>query len=151
MSANHSAIFLHLVFSTKNRTPFLKDPLLRNEMHAYLGGTSKNLGCPAVIIGGVEDHVHILARLGDTITKSDWVKELKRSSSIWVKQRDPSLHDFYWQSGSGVFSISCTHLNAVKAYISNQEEHHHRVSFKQEYLRLLDLYGIEYDEKYLWD
>lgn len=89
MPQSLSCVSLHLVFSTKNRQPFLRDPILRQEMHAYLGRTSKTLECPPLIVGGVEDHVHLLGRMSRTITQADWVKELKRVSSIWIKQRDP--------------------------------------------------------------
>jgi len=87
-------VTVHLVFSTKDRKPFLQDHSLREEMHYQLGGTSKTLDCPPLIVGGVEDHVHLLARMTRTITISNWVKELKRVTSIWIKQRDPALSDF---------------------------------------------------------
>src|SRR6516162_7252524 len=101
-----SVVYLHLVFSTKDRQPFLRDPGIRAEMHKWLGSASGQLQCPSVIVGGVEDHVHILSRLGRTITQADWVKELKRTSSLWIKQRDPRLSEFTWQAGYGVFSVS---------------------------------------------
>jgi REP element-mobilizing transposase RayT len=89
-----SNIIVHIVYSTKHRKPFLLDESVRDEMHRQLGGTSKTLECPPLIVGGVEDHVHILARQARTITVADWVKELKRVTSLWVKERDPKLHDF---------------------------------------------------------
>jgi putative transposase len=94
MPQSLSVVYLHLVFSTKDRRPFLRDPIIRGEMHAWLGSASGQLGCPSVLVGGVEDHVHVLARLGRTISQADWVKELKRTSSIWIKERDPQSHDF---------------------------------------------------------
>ncbi len=86
-------------FSTKGREPWLQDPVLRGECHAFLGGVSKQLDCPSVIVGGVEDHVHLLARFGRGVTQSDWVKELKRVSNRWIKERDGRLAGFAWQGG----------------------------------------------------
>ncbi len=151
MPQSLSAVYLHLVFSTKDRHPFLRDPTLRAEIHAYLGGISKQLDCPPIIIGGVEDHVHILARHARTITQADWVKELKRASSLWIKQRDPSLRDFGWQSGYGIFSVSASNLETVEHYIANQEEHHKKTTFQDEYRAFLKRHAIPWDEKYVWD
>ena len=151
MPQSLSAVYLHLVFSTKDRHPFLRDPALRAETHAYLGGVSKQLDCAPVIIGGVDDHVHILASHARTITQADWVKELKRVSSLWIKQRDPSLRDFAWQSGYGIFSVSASNIEAVERYIANQEEHHRKTTFQDEYRAFLKRHGIAWDEKYVWD
>ncbi len=151
MSQSHSAVYLHLVFSTKDRHPFLRDSTLRAETHAFLGGVSKKLDCLPIIIGGVDDHVHILACHARTITQADWVKELKRASSLWIKERDPSLRDFAWQSGYGIFSVSHSNLETVEHYIANQEEHHKKTSFQDEYRSFLKRHGIPWDEKYVWD
>ena len=106
MSRSDSAVHVHLVFATLERRPFLSDAVIRAEMHAFLGGTSNTLKCQSMIVGGVEDHVHILATQGKTVSLSYWVQELKRASSIWVKQRDPKLSQFAWQSGYGAHSVS---------------------------------------------
>ena len=151
MPQSLSAVYLHLVFSTKDRHPFLRDSILRSEIHAYLGGISKQLDCPPIVIGGVEDHVHILARHGRTITQADWVKELKRVSSQWIKDHDSSLRDFSWQSGYGVFSVSASNLETVERYIANQEEHHKKTTFQDEYRAFLKRHSIPWDEKYVWD
>ncbi len=151
MSQSLSQIYLHVVFSTKNRVRFLQDRSLRGNMHAYLAGTCRNLESPSIIVGGVEDHVHILCRLSKTLCVSDSVRELKRESSKWLKEQSPDLADFYWQSGYGAFSISPGHVEALTAYIRNQEEHHKKESFQDEFRRLLRLYGIEFDERYVWD
>jgi REP element-mobilizing transposase RayT len=151
MARSYSAMFVHLVFSTKGRRPFLEDPDLRVEMHSFLGGVSKNLGCQPLIVGGVEDHVHILANLGKSTSQSDWVKELKRQSSIWAKQRDPNLREFAWQGGCGVFSVSVEGLPAARNYITNQEEHHKNVSFQEEFIALLKEHGMEWDPRDLLD
>ena len=146
-----SAVYLHLVFSIKERRPFLKDQILRSECHAYLGGISKKLDCPVILVGGVEDHVHILARESRSIAQADWVKELKRASSLWIKERDPAAKEFAWQAGYGVFSVSFSHLEKVTEYIARQEEHHRVRSFQDELRAMLAKHRIEWDEKYLWD
>jgi len=151
MAQSLSAVYLHLVFSTKNRYPFLRDAVIRNEMHAYLGGITKTLGCPPLIVGGVEDHVHLLCRMARGITQSDWVKEIKRVSSIWIKHRDPASAGFAWQAGYGVFSVSAWMLERTREYIVNQEPHHHQQTFQDEYRALLGKHGIEWDEHFVWD
>jgi REP element-mobilizing transposase RayT len=151
MPQSLSAVYLHLVFSTKERRPFLKDQVLRSECHAYLGGISKKLECPVILAGGVEDHVHLLARQSRSIAQADWVKELKRASSLWIKERDPAAKEFAWQAGYGVFSVSFSHLEKVTEYIARQEEHHRVRSFQDELRAMLAKHRIEWDEKYLWD
>ncbi len=157
MSQSLSVVYLHAVFSTKDRRPFLADPELRREFHAYLGGISGRLDCPPVIVGGVEDHVHILARMGREMTQSGWVKELKRVSAVWIKSRDAAdvagagISDFAWQAGYGLFSVSVSNLPAVREYIATQEEHHRKVSFRDEYEALLRKHGAEFDPEHLWD
>jgi putative transposase len=151
MPQSLAQIYLHIVFSTKGRRPFLADQGLRGEMHKYLGGACNNLHCPVLRVGGVADHVHILCRLGRTISVADFVKELKRDSSQWAKAQGPDLADFYWQSGYGVFSVSPGHVDALRDYIANQEQHHRTESFQDELRRLLTKYGLEWDERYVWD
>ena len=151
MPQSLSVVYLHLVFSTKERRPLLADPVIRAEMHAWLGGVSRKLGCPSILVGGVEDHVHILARFCRTITQADWVKELKRTSSIWIKERDPQSRDFAWQAGYGVFSVSASDLDGVRNYIARQEEHHGKRDFQDEFRTMLESHGEEWDERYVWD
>jgi putative transposase len=107
MPQSLAQIYLHIVFSTKHRTPFLIDRDLRNRAHAYLGGTCRNLDSPALKSGGVEDHVHILCRLSKTLSVSDLVRELKRDSSQRIKEMSADLAGFYWQAGYGAFSKAC--------------------------------------------
>jgi REP element-mobilizing transposase RayT len=150
MPQSLSAVYLHLVFSTKDREPWLREPSLRAEMHAFLGAVSKQLDCPPVIVGGVEDHVHLLARFGRGMAQAEWVKELKRVSSRWIKERDRQMEDFSWQGGYGVFSVSPSALGAVVRYISGQEEHHRKVSFQDEFRAFLRKHRVEWDERYVW-
>jgi REP element-mobilizing transposase RayT len=150
MPQSLSAVYLHAVFSTKDRRPFLSDRELRLSLHGYLGEISKRLECAPLRVGGVEDHVHILARLGRTVTQADLIKELKRASTLWLKSQ-PSLSDFSWQGGYGCFSVSVSNLETVTAYIDNQEEHHKKLTFQDELRALLRKHGEAWDEKYLWD
>jgi REP element-mobilizing transposase RayT len=100
MPQSLSAVYIHLVFSTKERRPFLRDKALRDALHAYMGGVSKTLECPPLIVGGVEDHVHLLCRFGRIVTQAEWVKELKRVSNGWLKEQARDYADFEWQGGS---------------------------------------------------
>jgi REP element-mobilizing transposase RayT len=151
MAQSLAKILLHLVFSTKERRPFLKDPALREELHRYLGGILTNLECQPIIVGGVEDHVHLLFAHSRTATVADVVKELKRGSTVWLKTKSPGLSEFAWQNGYGVFSIGQSQLEDVRAYIAGQEEHHRKISFQEEFRRLLQRYEIAFDERYVWD
>ena len=151
MAQSLSVVYLHLVFSTKHRYPFLTDAGLRDEMFRFLAYTSNELGCEIKQVGGMPDHVHILARLGRIITQADWVKELKRTSSIWIKQREPRLSDFAWQLGYAVFSVSQSQLDKTHRYILLQEEHHQNLAYQNELRHLLRRHEIAWDEKYVWD
>ncbi len=151
MPQSLAQIYLHVVFSTKERRPFLADPVLRDEMHRILGAECNNHECPVLCVGGVADHVHFLCRLGRAVAISELVKEVKRESTLWAKRKWENLRDFHWQSGYGAFSISPAHVDAVCEYIANQEEHHRRESFQEEFRGLLKKYGLEWDERYVWD
>lgn len=146
-----STVYLHLVFSTKDRRPFLRDRDVREAMHAFLGAVSKQMDCPPILIGGVEDHVHLLARFARTISQADWVKELKRVSSGWIKERGREYADFKWQGGYAVFSVSQSNVETVKEYIARQDENHKKIGFQDELRALLRRHNAEWDEKYLWD
>ena len=151
MPQSLSAVYIHLVFSTKERRPFLRDVAVRGSLHAYLGGISKQLECPPILVGGVEDHVHLLARFARTITQADWVKEIKRVSNLWLKGERKDLWDFEWQAGYADFSVSQSNLDQVKQYIATQEEHHRKMSFQEEVRALLAKHEMEWDERYVWD
>jgi putative transposase len=151
MPQSLSAVYLHLVFSTKERRPFLRDKTIRQSLHAYMGGVSKTLECPPLIVGGVEDHVHLLCRFGRTVTQAEWVKELKRVSNGWLKEQSHDYADFEWQGGYADFSVSQSNLEQVKQYIANQEEHHRKMTFQDELRTLLSKHEIEFDEQYVWD
>ena len=135
MAQSLAQIYLHIVFSTKDRRRFLQDENLRDELHHFLGGACNKLECPVLRVGGVEDHVHILCRFGRTITVANLVKELKRESSQWIKTKAIDLAEFYWQSGYGAFSVSPGHVEVLREYIAKQVEHHATESFQDEYRR----------------
>lgn len=151
MSQSLVQLYTHVVFSAKLRKPYLKDDDLRGKLHAYLAGTCRNLDSPSLIVGGVEDHVQILCRLSKTISVSGLTRELKRESSKWVKSKSSRLTVFQWQNGYGAFSISPSHVEDLKRYIANQAEHHKTETFQDEFRRLCRKYGIEIDERYVWD
>ena len=151
MPQSLSAVFIHLVFSTKERRPFLRDRAIRESLHAYLGGISKTLDCPPIIVGGIEDHVHLLARFGRTITQAEWVKELKRVSNLWLKEQGRTYADFQWQGGYAAFSVSPSNIERVKRYITKQDEHHRNLNFQDELRALLRKHNVEWDERYVWD
>ncbi|REJ96069.1 MAG: IS200/IS605 family transposase [Planctomycetota bacterium] len=151
MPQSLAQIYLHIIFSTKDRRPFLQDADLRSALHAYLAGACNNLECPAIEVGGVEDHVHVLCRLGRVLTIADLLRELKKESSKWVKDRSSDLQAFSWQTGYGAFSVSPSHVEPLRTYIATQAEHHRRETFQDEFRRLLRKYGVEYDERYVWD
>jgi REP-associated tyrosine transposase len=144
-------IYVHIVFSTKHRQPFLVDPEFRARVHAYLAGICKNQDSPSLFVGGVADHVHILCRLSKTHDISSLVRDLKRDSTNWIKVERPTLHEFHWQQGYGAFSASPVHVDPLKQYIAQQEEHHKKESFQDEFRRLCSKYGVEIDERYVWD
>jgi len=151
MPQSLSQIYLHLIFSTKNRLPFLRPLDLRREMQAYLAGVCRNQDCPPLIVGGVEDHVHVLCNLGRQMPVADLIRELKRDSSKWMKTHGREYAEFQWQNGYGAFSVSPSHVPALQQYIKDQEEHHRQETFQDEFRRLLKKYGVAYDERYVWD
>lgn len=120
-------------------------------MHAYLAAVLREIGCPSMRVGGTADHVHLLFGISRSLALQKVVETVKTSSSKWIKTRDARYRPFHWQSGYGAFSISPSHVAAAVRYIENQESHHRRVTFQDELRRLLQRYGVEYDERYIWD
>ena len=141
---------VHVVFSTKNREPLI-DADLAPRLYAYMGGVLRNTGSVLLAIGGVEDHVHLLASLGRQVCIADLVRDVKSNSSGWVHEAFPDRAAFAWQSGYGAFAVSKSVIERVKGYIATQEERHKKETFQQEYLRFLVDHDLEYDERYVWD
>jgi len=150
MPQSLSYILTHIVFSTKDRAPML-DATVRPALHAYLATVARNVDCECFRVGGVADHVHLAVRLSRTLTMAKLIEELKTSSSKWLKTQSPALASYAWQRGYGAFSVGPSDLNALLQYIDNQEEHHRTRTFQDEYRAFFTKYGIEYDERYVWD
>jgi REP element-mobilizing transposase RayT len=150
MPQSLSKVYVHLIFSTQRREPLLI-PSVRGALHAYLATVLKNQDCPAVKIGATSDHAHILVRLSKNLALADVVEKVKTSSSKWLKSQAKGLRLFHWQNWYGGFSVSPAEVDSVAGYIEGQEEHHRAVSFEEEYWRFLQEYGVEYDERYVWD
>ena len=146
MGSTLSSLRIHIVFSTKERLPWIK-PEWRSTLHEYLDGTVRGLGAVAEAIGGVEDHVHLLIGYRPTLTISDSMRELKKASSNWVA--DQFEPQFGWQDGYAVFSVSASQKERVGGYIENKEEHHRRRSFRDELEELLMRHGIEFKPEHL--
>ena len=142
--------YMHIVFSTKNRQSFI-DKNIQNELYPYISGISKNLETPVLAIGGVEDHIHILCLLSRKIALMKFIEEVKKNSSKWIKTKGQTYSNFYWQNGYGGFSVNPTEIEIVKKYILNQEEHHKKRTFQDEYRAFLKKYNVPFDEKYVWD
>ena len=147
MPSSHIASNFHLVFSTKDRRPVISDEW-RDRLHTYLGGIVKGLEGVPLAIGGIEDHVHLLVSLKSKHRLDYFVRDLKADSSKWVNNELGK--GFKWQKGYGAFSVSPNGIDGVKKYILNQAEHHKKKTFEEEYVELLELGGVGYDEKYLW-
>ena len=143
-------VLLHLVFSTKNRSPCL-GASVRPALHAYLATVARNAGCECPRVGGMADHIHLAIQFSRTNTLASLVEELKTSSSKWLKTQSPDLSGFAWQRGYGVFSVGPSALDALLAYIDNQQEHHRIRTFQEEYRAFLTKYGVAYDERHVWD
>jgi REP element-mobilizing transposase RayT len=150
MPQSLSKLHVHLIFSTKLREPLLLRPF-RERVHAYLATVLNNLDSPAQKIGGMSDHVHIIFRMSKNHALAKVVETVKTSSSKWIKIQSPALRAFHWQNGYGGFSVSPSDVEGVAEYINCQEEHHRVVSFQEEYRKFLQTYGVEYDERYVWD
>jgi putative transposase len=142
--------YIHITFSTKERYPFI-DKNIAKELYPYLGGICKNLESFPVEIGGIADHVHILCLLSRKIALMKLVEELKSHSSGWIKTKGNKYQKFYWQNGYGGFSVNPTKIEVVRKYILNQEVHHKKRTFQDEYRAFLTKYNMEYDERYVWD
>ena len=150
MPQSLSQILVHLVFSTKNRDPWLADDI-RDELHAYVGGIVVNLKGTLLKAGSVADHIHLLIAHPRTCAPSELVQEIKTGTSKWLKTKGSRYENFHWQGGYGIFSISPSHRTALEVYIGNQAEHHRVVTFQEEYRRLLAKYEIQFDDSYVWD
>ena len=150
MPQSLAKIYLHIVFSTRDRKPLIM-PGIEDELHRYMAGILKNINSTALVINGTENHIHILNTLSRIVTVSKMLELVKKDSSKWIKTKGHQYANFYWQAGYGTFSVSSTKVEIVKKYIQNQKEHHRKKTFKEEYRDFLKEYKIDYDEKYVWE
>jgi REP element-mobilizing transposase RayT len=144
---SYISLHVHIVFATKHRQPIIL-PSWRERLHEYVGGTVNGLGAYADGVGGVEDHIHLLVGFKATHRISDFMRELKKASSSWVRS-EIGMKGFSWQEGYSAFSVSPTARSAVRKYIQNQEIHHREKTHKEELIELLEKAGVEFDDKYL--
>lgn len=148
MTHSYRVHYFHLVWSTKNRVPWIS-PEVQKRLYPYLIGIIRNHKGKLIEIGGMPDHIHMLIELSFLDKFSYFIRDLKSYSSLWIHQTFPQLKDFAWQEGYGSFSVSFSAISTVKKYILNQEQHHANQSFDQEYLKLLQLHNIQYDERFV--
>ena len=148
MPSTHLSLHYHVIFSTKDRRPVIRTDW-RGRLHAFLGGTVTSCGGIPEKIGGIDDHVHMLIALRATHRLSDVMRQVKSCSSSWV-HTTIGKRVFAWQEGYGAFTVSPSRLARVREYIERQQEHHQKMSFKQEYGKFLQKSGAEFEEKYLW-
>ena len=150
MGQSLSKVYVHIIFSTKHRTNLI-DRRIDNDLFAYIGGICKGLECNPIQIGGYRNHVHILCQLSKKISKTKLLEEVKKQSSKWIKTKGDQYTNFYWQDGYGIFSVKPTELDVVEKYIKNQEAHHQKNTFQDEFRDFLKKYDTQFDERYVWD
>jgi putative transposase len=149
MANTYTSLYYHVVFSTKNRFPWIGLEI-EQRIWAYIGGIARNHEMTAIQVGGVEDHIHALVMAPPTIAPFEIAKFLKGESSLWIHDEFPRLRKFSWQVGYAAFTVSKSKVPDVARYIKNQREHHRIKTFQEEYLEFLCANEIEYDERYLW-
>ena len=150
MPQSLTRLYAHLVFSTKNRKPFL-DEAIRPRIHGYLATVIRDLDSPWVVVGGMADHVHVLFDMGKMVAPVKFVEQVKRESSKFVKTLGAQYAEFYWQRGYGMFSVGPKDRDGAESYVRYQEEHHRQRTFQDEYRAMLRQYGIDFEEQYVWD
>jgi putative transposase len=148
MTSTHISLYYHFIFSTKERRPTIKEDW-EGRLHGYLGGILRGMNGVAEAVGGTDDHVHILASLRAIHSPAEVLRDLKANSTNWVRGIIANRW-FGWQDGYGAFTVGRREIDAVRAYITNQKEHHRKMTFQEEYIRLLEESGIEFNRKYLW-
>ena len=148
MSQSFTNLLYHLIFSTRDRRPLITVEY-QPRLYDYIGGIIRNLGGISLGIDGVEDHVHVLAKLRPDQALSDVLRVLKCNASGWMHDVFPTLAEFSWQRGYAAFTVSQSNLRQVQRYLARQKEHHSRVSFRDEFILFLKANGIEYDERFI--
>jgi len=150
MPQSLSKVYAHIIFSTKHRKNLINNQI-ESDLYNYIGGICKDLECNPVQVGGHKNHIHILCLLSRKIAQMTLVQQVKQGSSKWIKTIDEEYANFYWQDVYGIFSVSPKRVDNVIEWIKNQHNHHQKMSFKDEYRKFLNEYGIDFDERYVWD
>ncbi len=150
MAQSLAKVYVHTVFSTKKRYPFIK-PEIENELYSYIGGIITNLGGIPFQINGIPDHIHVFSTLPKTVSIAKFLEEIKRSSSKWIKTKGEEYKKFAWQNGYAAFSVSSSVKSKVEQYIANQKQHHQQLTFKEELIQFLKKYDVDYNKEYLFD
>ena len=150
MANTYHQVYIQAVFAVKYRDAVL-DKDWRKDVFAVIGNLINETGCKTIIVNGVEDHVHCFLGLKPTVSISELMKTIKAKSSKYINDNRLLLNRFEWQEGYGVFSYSQSHIKEVYNYVANQEKHHHKESFKEEYLKYLDKFEVPYDERYIFE
>lgn len=150
MAGTFANLLYHIVFSTKNRRPFIT-PEIATELDPYIGGIVRNDGGILLEIGGMPDHRQLILKLRPDLPVSEMVRLIKTNSSKWANERLGRADAFGWQAGYAAFSVSASHVDGLRDYVRNQEEHHRKRTFQEEYLAFLNRHGIEFDERFVWD
>ena len=150
MPQSLASLYVHLIFSTKDRRPWLEEAWFP-ELRKYFAGTVRAQGSKLIAGGGTNDHVHLLLSMAKQVSLSDLVRDLKSNSSGWIHREFPEMHDFAWQTGYAAFSVSFSGRGQVQRYIENQREHHRRRTFEEELLAILKKHEMEFDERFLLD
>ena len=149
MPRSYTNLIYHIVFSTKDRKPVIS-PERQGRLYEYIGGTIRGLGGILLATNGMTDHLHLLAKLRPDKSLSDVLRDLKSNSSGWMHDVFPDASDFSWQNGYGAFTVSASEIESVRRYIADQQKHHSKKSFEDEFVELLRKHEIEFDSKYLW-
>ena len=150
MANTYTALYYHIIFSTKNRIAWIK-PEIEQRLWEYIGGIARDNQMAALQVGGFEHHIHALIKAPTTFAPSKIAQLLKGGSSLWMHTEFPDLIHFAWQDGYGAFTVSKSNVPSVASYIQNQREHHQKMNFQEEYLEFLKKHGVDYDERYLWN
>ena len=152
MPQSLAKVLVHIVYSTKGRRPWLRDEEVRKQLYAYKATILRdNVDTPALIIGGVEDHIHALCLLSRKFAIKNVIEEAKTETTKWLKKQGTQYADFHWQAGYGIFSVSESNAEQVRQYIADQVRHHKKLTFQDEFRILCERHGIEIDEQYVWD
>src|SRR6056297_501110 len=150
MPQSLSKVYTHIIFTTKHRKNFI-DEQIENDLYNYIGGICKDLDRNPVQVGGHKNHIHLLCLHSRKIAQMTLIQQVKQGSSKWIKSIDSTYANFYWQDGYGIFFVSPNNVDTVIEYINNQHKHHQSMSFNDEYRKYLNKYGIDFDERYVWD